>query len=142
MACCAQASAGRLTARPCPDDLYVIAALFAVRTDLPNEVQPDVLVVRFDELTDTDLPTAPVMAVELLSPSGRQIDLNLKRAAYERMGAPSYWYSIPRCPTCWSSSSTSPRPVRGGGRRRGVRGAVAVCGAGRARGATRTLRPR
>ena len=82
----------------CPDDLYVLAAPFAVRTDLSNEVQPDVLVARFDELTDRNLPAAPVLAVEVLSPSGRLIDLNLKRAAYQRMGTPSYWILDPDVP--------------------------------------------
>jgi Uma2 family endonuclease len=69
-------------------------------------VQPDVLVARFDELTDKNLPAAPVLAVEVLSPSGRLIDLNLKRAAYQRMGTPVAGCSIRRCPTYWSSNST------------------------------------
>ncbi len=82
----------------CPDDLYVIAAPFAVQTDISNELQPDVLVARFDELTEKNLPTAPVLAVEVLYPSGRLIDLNLRRAAYERMGTPSYWVLDPDVP--------------------------------------------
>jgi Uma2 family endonuclease len=36
-----------------------------------------------------------VLAVEVLSPSGRLIDLNLKRAAYQRIGTPSYWVLDP-----------------------------------------------
>jgi Uma2 family endonuclease len=88
----------RLLDDACPDDLYVVAAPFAVQTDVSNEVQPDVLVARFDELTDKNLPTAPVLAVEVLSPSGRLIDLNLKRAAYQRMGTPSYWVLDPDVP--------------------------------------------
>ncbi|MGH3821681.1 MAG: Uma2 family endonuclease [Pseudonocardiaceae bacterium] len=82
----------------CPADLYVIGAPFAVRTDVSNEVQPDVLVARFDELTDKNLPAAPVLAVEVLSPSGRLIDLNLKRAHYQRLGTPSYWVLDPNVP--------------------------------------------
>ncbi len=88
----------RLLDDGCPDDLYVVASPFAVQTDLSNELQPDVLVARFDELTEKNLPTAPVLAVEVLSPSGRLIDLNLKRAAYERMGTPSYWVLDPDVP--------------------------------------------
>lgn len=88
----------RLLDDACPEDLYVIAAPFAVQTDVSNEVQPDVLVARFDELTDKNLPAAPVLAVEVLSPSGRLIDLNLKRAAYQRMGTPSYWVLDPDVP--------------------------------------------
>ncbi len=88
----------RLLDDACPDDLFVLIAPFAVRTDLSNEVQPDVLVARRDELTDKNLPAAPVLAVEVLSPSGRLVDLNLKRAAYERMGTPSYWVLDPDVP--------------------------------------------
>ncbi len=79
-------------------DLFVPAAPFAVRTDLSNELQPDVLVARRDELTEKNLPVAPVLAVEVLSPSGRLVDLNLKRAASERMGTPSYWILDPEVP--------------------------------------------
>ncbi len=61
-------------------------------------MQPDILVARFDQLTDKNLPTAPVLAVEVLSRSGRLIDLNLKHAAYERMGTPSYWMLDPGVP--------------------------------------------
>lgn len=88
----------RLLDDACPDELFVLAAPFAVRTDVSNEVQPDVLVARGDELTEKNLPAAPVLAVEVLSPSGRLVDLNLKRAAYERMGTPSYWILDPDVP--------------------------------------------
>jgi Uma2 family endonuclease len=88
----------RLLDDGCPEDLYVIAAPFAVQTDMSNEVQPDVLVARFDELTDKNLSAAPVLAVEVLSPSGRLIDLNLKRAHYQRLGTPSYWVLDPDVP--------------------------------------------
>lgn len=88
----------RLLDDTCPDELIAFAAPFAVRTDASNEVQPDLLVARFEELTDKNLPAAPVLAVEVLSPSGRLIDLNLKRAAYERMGTPSYWVLDPEVP--------------------------------------------
>lgn len=88
----------RLLHGACPDDLFVLAAPFAVRTDVSNEVQPDVLVARRAELTEKDLPAAPVLAVEVLSPSGRLVDLSLKRAAYQRMGTPSYWVLDPNVP--------------------------------------------
>ncbi|HEX6404719.1 MAG TPA: Uma2 family endonuclease [Pseudonocardiaceae bacterium] len=88
----------RLLDDACPAELYVVGAPFAVQTDISNEVQPDVLVAQFAELTHKNLPAAPVLAVEVLSPSGRLIDLNLKRAAYERMGTPSYWVLDPDVP--------------------------------------------
>ncbi|MGH3501187.1 MAG: Uma2 family endonuclease [Nocardioidaceae bacterium] len=45
-------------------------------------VQPDVLVARRSDLTDDDLPAAPLLAVEVLSPSTQHIDLALKRARW------------------------------------------------------------
>jgi Uma2 family endonuclease len=38
---------------------------------------------------------APLLAVEVLSPSSVLKDLNLKKAAYQRMGVPSYWVIDP-----------------------------------------------
>ena len=75
----------------CPRELRVLVAPFAVQPDEHNEVQPDALVTRFDDLTPRNLPVAPLLAVELLSPSTRLYDRNTKMAAYERMGVGSYW---------------------------------------------------
>ncbi|MBV9314722.1 MAG: Uma2 family endonuclease [Pseudonocardia sp.] len=89
----------RLLDDACPADLYALAAPFAVQPDQLTEVQPDVLVARFAELTEKNLPTAPVLAVEVLSPSGQSIDLTLKRALYQRMGVSSYWIIDPKVPS-------------------------------------------
>ncbi|SDD92108.1 Uma2 family endonuclease, partial [Actinokineospora iranica] len=40
----------------------------------------------------------PVLAVEVLSPSSTINDLNNKKAAYQRMGVPSYWVVDPQQP--------------------------------------------
>lgn len=88
----------RLLDDACTEELFVLAAPFAVRIDASNEVQPDVLVARRDQLTEKNLPAAPVLAVEVLSPSRRLVDLSLKRAAYQRMGTPSYWVLDPGVP--------------------------------------------
>ncbi|MGI8627392.1 MAG: Uma2 family endonuclease [Geodermatophilaceae bacterium] len=88
----------RLLDDACPEDLFVLAAPFAVRIDASNEVQPDVLVARRDQLMATNLPAAPVLAVEVLSPTRHLVNLSLKRAAYERMGTPSYWVLDPEAP--------------------------------------------
>jgi Uma2 family endonuclease len=50
---------------------------------------------RRSDLTDRDLPTAPLLAVEVLSASTRRIDLMLKRSRYEAAGCPSYWVVDP-----------------------------------------------
>lgn len=79
----------------CPGHLRVLAAPFAVRMDPFNEVQPDVLVARFSDLTELNLPNAPLLAVEVISPSSGLRDRSLKKAVYERMGVPSYWLADP-----------------------------------------------
>ena len=79
----------------CPPDLRVIGAPFAVRPDKFNEVQPDVLVARYADLTEDDLPRAPVLAVEVISPTSRLRDAHLKKAVYARLGAPSFWLVDP-----------------------------------------------
>ena len=89
-----------------PVEIEVLPAPLAVRPQgsLPlhrqqTELQPDVVVARADAYDDAGLPAAPLLAVEVLSPSTRLVDLNLKRAAYERMGTPSYWVVDPDVPS-------------------------------------------
>ncbi len=79
----------------CPAEFRVLPAPFGVRTSVNNELQPDILVARYGDLTPKNLPVAPVLAVEVLSASTALNDLNNKRAAYERMGAASYWVVDP-----------------------------------------------
>ncbi|MGQ0574743.1 MAG: Uma2 family endonuclease [Pseudonocardia sp.] len=79
----------------CPRDLRVLIAPFAVQTAFDSEVQPDVLVARFTDLTPKHLPVAPVLAVEVLSRSTALLDRNTKKAHYARMGVPSYWLLDP-----------------------------------------------
>lgn len=78
-----------------PRELRVVAAPFAVRTSPLNEVQPDVVVARYDDLTEACLPVAPVVAVEALSRSTQLGDRNTKKAHYERLGVASYWLLDP-----------------------------------------------
>ena len=82
----------------CPADLRVLPAPFAVRTAADSEVQPDIVVARFTDLTEKNLPVAPLLAVEVLSRSTRLKDLNLKKAHYERIGVASYWILDPGRP--------------------------------------------
>lgn len=87
-----------------PDDLEVLAAPFDVRLADDTVLQPDVLVCRIADLTLRDLPAPPVLAVEVLSPSTRLVDLNLKRARFEAAGCPAYWVVDPDVPsiTAWA----------------------------------------
>lgn len=79
----------------CPADLQVLFAPFAVGLGVDTEVQPDLLVAPRDAFTDKDLPGAPLLAIEILSPSTRLIDLNLKKARYEEAGCAFYWVVDP-----------------------------------------------
>jgi hypothetical protein len=93
----------------CPRELRVMIAPFALRTAHDSEVQPDVLVTRYVDLTPQNLPVAPLLVVETLSPSTQLHDRNTKKAHYERMGVPSYWLLDPpqRARSRCSSSATA-----------------------------------
>ncbi|KRF17008.1 hypothetical protein ASG90_06640 [Nocardioides sp. Soil797] len=82
----------------CPPNLRVLTAPLDVVLNESTGVQPDLLVARREDFAEKDLPTAPLLAVEILSPSTRLVDLNLKRAAYERAGVRTYWVVDPAEP--------------------------------------------
>jgi Uma2 family endonuclease len=82
-----------------PRDLLVLCAPLDVALTLDTVLQPDVLVARRGDFTEKDLPLAPLLAVEILSPSTRLIDLNLKKARYELAGCASYWVVDPDEPS-------------------------------------------
>lgn len=82
-----------------PADVKVFMAPLDVRLGLATVLQPDLVVARRADLTEANLPTAPVLAVEVLSPSTALIDLNRKKAILEEAGCPSYWVIDPAGPT-------------------------------------------
>ncbi|GAA3362109.1 Uma2 family endonuclease [Saccharopolyspora gregorii] len=79
----------------CTAEYRVLPAPFAVRPDPFTELRPDVLVARHDDLTLRNLPTAPVLAVEVVSASSRIKDSTLKKAVYARLGARFFWLVDP-----------------------------------------------
>jgi Uma2 family endonuclease len=79
----------------CPADMETLIAPFSVRPSRTTELQPDVLVGRDEDFTDKLLPVAPLLAVEVLSPSSVINDLNNKKAAYQRLGVQNYWVVDP-----------------------------------------------
>lgn len=93
----------------CPAEFRVLSAPFAVRTSVHNELQPDILVARYGDLTPKNLPVAPVLAVEVLSTSTALHDLNSKKAAYARMGTASYWVLDPEPPGALTVFELDPR---------------------------------
>jgi len=87
----------------CPSDLQVLFAPFDVALAEDSILQPDMLVARRADFTARDLPIAPLLAVEVLSPSTRRVDLTLKRSRFEAAGCASYWVVDPEGPalTAW-----------------------------------------
>ncbi len=82
----------------CPADLEVLMAPFDVQSAPDSVVQPDVLVARRKDITDKNLPVAPLLAVEVLSASSWLYDRHLKKALYARIGVASYWLLDPAAP--------------------------------------------
>ena len=78
-----------------PAHLELLMAPFDVALAEDTVVQPDILIAPVDAYTDRDLPGAPLLAVEVLSPSTRGIDQVLKLRRYEQAGTPSCWLVDP-----------------------------------------------
>jgi Uma2 family endonuclease len=83
----------------CPPDLVVLLAPTDVVLSPTTVLEPDLLVARRSDLTERNVPAPPVLAVEVLSPSTRRIDLGTKRLAFEAFGVPSYWVIDPDTPS-------------------------------------------
>ncbi len=82
----------------CPPELHVVIAPFEWRGGRRTVLQPDVLIARHADLLAAEgkfLTAAPVLAVEVLSPSTRRIDRLSKLSAYEEAGVSSYWLVDP-----------------------------------------------
>ena len=81
-------------ARACPDAWQVVPEP-AVLIGPDTELVPDVVVVARDQLAGSKITEPPVLVAEVRSPSTALIDLNRKKAAYERFGVGSYWVVVP-----------------------------------------------
>jgi len=64
----------------------------------PNVVEPDIIVAPHTAFTERDLPTAPLLAVEVRSSSTGWLDEGRKRTLYEESGVASYWLVDPDTP--------------------------------------------
>jgi Uma2 family endonuclease len=83
-----------LLAQACPEGWQVVPEP-AVLIDPDTELVPDVVVARRDQLAGSKITEPPVLVAEVRSPSTALIDLNRKKAAYERFGVGSYWVVVP-----------------------------------------------
>lgn len=80
-----------------PGHGQVFDAPIDVQFDDYNVVQPDLVVVMRQTriVTTTKIRGVPELIVEILSPSTRSRDLNLKRQLYEQNHVPEYWIVDP-----------------------------------------------
>lgn len=87
----------------CPPQLETFVAPLDVTMGPRTVLEPDVLVVARSALGEKVLEDLLMLAVEVLSPSTRRLDLTRKHAAYEAAGVASYWVIDPDEPrlTAW-----------------------------------------
>lgn len=78
-----------------PAGLVLLAGPFDVALSQRTVVVPDLLVAPRSQFTARDLPGAPLLVVEIRSPSTALIDRTTKRHLYEQAGVPSYWLVDP-----------------------------------------------
>lgn len=64
-----------------------------------NVVEPDILVAPSSAFSERDLKTAPLLVVEVRSPSTARIDEVRKRSLYEEAGVAHYWLADPAAPS-------------------------------------------
>jgi Uma2 family endonuclease len=83
-----------LLAQACPEAWQVVPEP-AVLIGPDTELIPDVVVAGRDQLAGSKIAEPPVLVAEVRSPSTALIDLNRKKAAYERFGVGSYWVVVP-----------------------------------------------
>ena len=80
--------------RACPEDLSVVPEP-AVQLDESSELVPALVVVSLDDVGGAKFTAPPLLVVEVRSPGTALIDLNRKKAVYEKFGVPSYWIVDP-----------------------------------------------
>lgn len=92
----------RLLDRAClasGDDVEVFFAPLDFQPTRRRSLEPDVLVVRTEDVGAKNVTRPLLLAVEVLSPGTRAVDLTLKRHVYEESGVRSYWLVDPAAPS-------------------------------------------
>lgn len=82
----------------CPPHLDVLVAPTDYRPTASRSLQPDLLVASREDLGTAALTLPLLLAVEVLSPWSRSVDLVLERALYEQTGVRHYWVVDPAGP--------------------------------------------
>jgi len=84
-----------LVRKALPDGLVVLYAPFDVALADDTVMQPDLLVARRSDFNERDIVVAPLLAIEVLSPSTRSFDLHTKKDRLRRAGCAHYWVVDP-----------------------------------------------
>ena len=82
-----------------PPDVRVMLAPTDYQPTDRRSLQPDLLVARRTDVGDVPVSAPLLLAVEVLSPSTRSVDLLLKRGVYAESGVASYWVVDPAVPS-------------------------------------------
>ena len=88
-----------LLRRACPAEMLALFAPVDVVLATDTVLQPDLVVAAREDFGKQDLPGAPLLAVEVLSPSTRRFDLMLKFSRLEAAGCRAYWVVDPDTPS-------------------------------------------
>jgi len=96
-----------------PPGVEILPAPLDVELADDTVLQPDLVVALTNDFTERGLSAPPVLAVEVLSPSSRGIDLLLKKDRLERAGCAHYWVVDPLEPslTGWTLTDGQFRQV-------------------------------
>ena len=81
-----------------PDRGGLFVSPFDVVFSFHDVVEPDLVFVapdQFDILTDQNIQGTPALVIEVLSPSTRKRDREVKRRLYDRAGVREYWLVDP-----------------------------------------------
>jgi Uma2 family endonuclease len=93
-----------------PDVGHVFLAPLDVVLSKHDVVEPDLLFVARDQVdvvTEKNVQGPPTLCVEVLSPSTRKRDIQLKRRLFEKMGVREYWILDPEIDTVQVFRQTS-----------------------------------
>ena len=82
-----------------PADCRVMLAPTDYQPTRRRSLQPDLLVARRADVGDRPITAPLVLAVEVVSPSTRSVDLLLKRGVYAESGVQAYWVVDPLVPS-------------------------------------------
>lgn len=79
----------------CPSQLEVVLGPFDVVLANDTVLVPDLIVAARDQLAERDHPGAPILSIEVLSPSTRRFDQLVKRDRLQSAAVGAYWLVDP-----------------------------------------------